>query len=261
MNKSIILITIFIFFAGLFIITNASAMLITPENHYVVGNETYRMNSNMSFSTITMGSNTISFDGIVFEVFSSNPIYINFSYFIGDVNNAGDNVIILRFTTFTNSGLVWFNISGMKTSTSYNVERDGVVIDNPTSDGSGSISFYNNLWSEHEIIIVSGAAAEYNPSAYDPHNFTYIRENLISWSLQGYENALGFLFFPLVFTGIIGYVYIKNQSVVILGVAILIIFAAFGNTLINVDAWVTVMQIIFALAITALFLYWFSKRR
>jgi len=261
MNKSIILITIFIFFAGLFFITNASAMLITPENHYIVGNETYRMNTNMSFSTITMGSNTISFDGIVFEVFSSNPININFSYFISNVNSAGDNVVILRFTAFANSGLVWFNISGMKTSTSYNVERDGSVIDNPTSDGSGCISFYNNLWSEHEIIIISGAAAAYDPAAYDPHNFTYIRENLVSWSLQGYESALGFLFFPLIFTGVIGYVYLKNQSVVILGVAILIIFAAFGNSLINVDAWVTAMQIILALIITALLLFWVSKRR
>jgi len=260
MNKSII-ITIFILFAGLFFITNASAMLITPENHYIVGNETYRMNTNMSFSTITMGSNTISFDGIVFEVFSSNPININFSYFISNVNSAGDNVVILRFTAFANSGLVWFNISGMKTSTSYNVERDGSVIDNPTSDGSGCISFYNNLWSEHEIIIISGAAAAYDPAAYDPHNFTYIRENLVSWSLQGYESALGFLFFPLIFTGVIGYVYLKNQSVVILGVAILIIFAAFGNSLINVDAWVTAMQIILALIITALLLFWVSKRR
>jgi len=49
--------------------------------------------------------------------------------------------------------------------------------------------------------------------------------------------------------------------VVILGVAILIIFAAFGNSLINVDAWVTAMQIILALIITALLLFWVSKRR
>lgn len=80
-------------------------------------------------------------------------------------------------------------------------------------------------------------------------------------SLKGYENALGFLVFPIIFTAIIAYVYLKNQSAVAAVAAILIIFAAFGNHLLGVDPWYSLMYIIVALVVTALVLIFMTKMR
>ena len=97
------------------------------------------------------------------------------------------------------------------------------------------------------------------------HNFTYIQEHLVSWSMQGYETVLGGFVYPLIFTAIIGYVYLKQQSAVAASIGILIILAAFGPILINYAAgvaiWVTIMEIIVFLSITALVLIFFTKWR
>lgn len=94
-----------------------------------------------------------------------------------------------------------------------------------------------------------------------PHNWTYIQENFIEWSFTPYITALGFLFWPIIFTAVIGYIYVKNQSVVVAAVAILIIFAALGNVLANVEGWVSAMQIFTALAMAGLITYFMTKLR
>ena len=93
------------------------------------------------------------------------------------------------------------------------------------------------------------------------HNFTYIQQNLVEWSMQGYIYALGFLAWPLIFSGVVGYVYLKQQSAVAAVVAVLIIFAAFGNAFVGVDIFVSLMYIITALVMTALLLVFLSRRR
>ena len=93
------------------------------------------------------------------------------------------------------------------------------------------------------------------------HNWTYWSEHLFELSMQGYVNVLGFFVWPLIFSAVIGYIYLKNQSVVAAAIAILIIFAAFGNYLVGVDAWYSIMYIIVALAITALVLVFLTKWR
>ena len=74
------------------------------------------------------------------------------------------------------------------------------------------------------------------------------------------ELALGFLFYPLIFTAILGYVYLKNQSVVVLAAAILIFVVAFGNTLFGVGIFGTFLHIIVALAFSVLMLIFISRR-
>ena len=93
------------------------------------------------------------------------------------------------------------------------------------------------------------------------HNFTYIMQHFMEWSMQGYEMVLGVLVWPLIFTAIVGYVYMKNQSAVSAAVAILIIFAGFINALLGVDLWVNLMYLLTSLAITALFLVFLTKVR
>jgi len=93
------------------------------------------------------------------------------------------------------------------------------------------------------------------------HNWTYWHTHLIEQAMLGYQNVLGVFMWPLIFSAIIGYIYLKNQSAVIAAVGILIIFAAFSNALIGVDPWYSLMHILVALVITCLFLVFLTKVR
>ena len=92
------------------------------------------------------------------------------------------------------------------------------------------------------------------------HNWTYITQHFVEWSTQGYETALGFFFWPLVFTGVIGYVYLKNQSLVAAAAVILILFAAFFNAIaLMVQPWINFLYIAVSLIITGVIFGLFYK--
>lgn len=93
------------------------------------------------------------------------------------------------------------------------------------------------------------------------NNFTYWMENFMDQAMLGYNIALGVFVWPLIFTAVIGYVYLKQQSFVAAAVAAMIIIAAFGNYMSGLLIWVNIMYILVALAITGLFLIFLSKRR
>lgn len=93
-------------------------------------------------------------------------------------------------------------------------------------------------------------------------NFTEIMNNFIDFSTQGYTHIFSILFWPIVFTAIIGYVYMKQQSIVAAAVATLLIFAAFGSSLLmGMSAFNSIMLIFTSLALTALVLLFISKVR
>jgi len=92
-------------------------------------------------------------------------------------------------------------------------------------------------------------------------NWTYIMQNFIAWSTQGYITAMGFLFWPVFFASILGYIYLKNQSLLILAAGILIIFAVFGNAIMGVDAFVNILYIGVSLIFTVVILWFFIRRR
>jgi CHASE2 domain-containing sensor protein len=94
------------------------------------------------------------------------------------------------------------------------------------------------------------------------HNITYISQHFLDWALQGYLQILGgSIFWSIIFTVIGVYVYLKQQSVVVWAVAMLIIIAAFGNYLVGVEGWISLIHILIALSITGLFLIFFTKYR
>ena len=95
------------------------------------------------------------------------------------------------------------------------------------------------------------------------HNWTYIWGNFTDWSLSAYTGipVLGTFFWPLIFTAVIGYVYLKQQSFTAAAIVTLILVAAFGNTISGVPYWFTLMHILVALAITGLFLVFLTKLR
>lgn len=94
-------------------------------------------------------------------------------------------------------------------------------------------------------------------------NFTEFKGDIISFSIQGYINILGFFFWPVLFTGIIAYIYLKNQSAVAAVVGVIIIFAGFAGEGIFMNVPVVVMfyQAITALVIAGLFVMIFTRRR
>lgn len=93
------------------------------------------------------------------------------------------------------------------------------------------------------------------------HNFTYWIENFVDLSVLSYVNIFGFFFWPFLFTVIIAYVYFEMESFVAATIVVLIIMSVFGNALMGVDAWVTLMHLFVALVTTALILIFISKRR
>ena len=79
--------------------------------------------------------------------------------------------------------------------------------------------------------------------------------------MQGYETALGVLLWPLLFSGVIGYVYLKQQSYTAGAVAAMIIISVFGNYLLAVPGFMIFIYLFVSLTITALILVFISRRR
>jgi hypothetical protein len=93
------------------------------------------------------------------------------------------------------------------------------------------------------------------------HNFTYIQQHLVEWAMSGYTTVLGVFVWPIIFTGVLGYLYLKNQSLVILAAGILMIMAVFGNALLGVDVFINLLYVATAMIVAALFLIFFVRRR
>ena len=93
------------------------------------------------------------------------------------------------------------------------------------------------------------------------HNFTYIFSHFFEWSLQGYVHLLGFWFWPIVFTTVGGYIYMKQQSVVAWAIGMLILIAIMTNAVVGVNVWFSIMHILVSLVVTGLFLVFITKYR
>ena len=83
-------------------------------------------------------------------------------------------------------------------------------------------------------------------------NFTYIQHHFIWWSTQGYVTVFGFMFLPLFYMGIIGYVYTRMESATAAVVAILVIISAMSEVFMGVPILVSILQIFVALVMSIL---------
>ena len=94
-------------------------------------------------------------------------------------------------------------------------------------------------------------------------NWTDWSSDLFGKSMAGYETAMGVFAWVLIFSGIIAYVYVKQQSYVAAASAGIVILTAFASTgyIIGADSWILLITIIICLAITGLFVLFISKRR
>ena len=85
--------------------------------------------------------------------------------------------------------------------------------------------------------------------------------NFFDQIMLGYETVFGLLLWPLLFMSVIGYVYLKQQSLVAAAVATMIIISVFGNLLVGVDELIIVLYLFVSLALTGLLLVFIGKRR
>ena len=84
---------------------------------------------------------------------------------------------------------------------------------------------------------------------------------LLNYSMASYTNILLVFTYPLIFCGIIGYVYIKQQSVIAAAVVTLILFGAFSSLVVKSGIFITIMHIFVTIAVGALFLLLFTRWR
>lgn len=164
-----------------FIIMNGGG----DDIEFVVDNQTYTTNTAMDFSSVTVDSNFIKFNDTGFFIDCSNTISIILSYIKSDISIAVDGDIVVSFSADTTSGKVWFNLSGFLGGTSYLVKRDNVDFITLTANGSGYISFSNDVWSSHTFDIYqegdsnSEPAAPFNPTPSNGATDRGISTNLI----------------------------------------------------------------------------------
>ena len=94
-------------------------------------------------------------------------------------------------------------------------------------------------------------------------NFSDFTTNFWEYAFRGYYNALGFLFYPLILGGIIGYVYVKTQSALAATVAILLVFVGYGATGIfaNISPFIIFLQIVATLSTVGIIILFLSRWR
>ena len=92
-------------------------------------------------------------------------------------------------------------------------------------------------------------------------NWSDWQSSLVEKSLGPYEAVMGMFFWVIIFTAIIGYVYVKQQSYTAAAVASLILVSALVNHLYGMEAWTNMIIILMSLAFTGLLLIFISKRR
>ena len=83
---------------------------------------------------------------------------------------------------------------------------------------------------------------------------------IIEYSMSAYTNILVGFTYPLIFCGIIGYVYLKQQSVIAAAVVTLVLFVSF-DIVTQVPIFVMVMHIFVTIAVGSLFLLFFTRMR
>ena len=85
--------------------------------------------------------------------------------------------------------------------------------------------------------------------------------NFINKSMFPYEHVMGIGAWAFIFSVVIVYVYVKQQSFTTAAIAGLIILAVFVNFMGGLSSWVNLMYVSIALIIAVVFTILFIRRR
>jgi hypothetical protein len=139
---------------GLILLSSSSlAVLVDTNVKFLVENETYVVQQPMKFHTITIDASYIIFNDTGFYITSPNDIDVTLIYMNTSIDD--DRNKILEFKAGVTSGNVSFVISGLERNINYAVEKNDVRISMFKSNDTGHITFYNDLWSNHNFKIFS----------------------------------------------------------------------------------------------------------
>jgi hypothetical protein len=135
------------------------AVIVDPSMQFVVGNETYMVNSTMVFNQIVIDATFIVFNETGFYVSSPNSITIKLVYIDADVAGAVNGEKVLDFYAIATAGTVGFSLSGFPVNNEYLIKRNGVNHATSVANVSGFISFSNAVWSTQRFQVYQQAAA------------------------------------------------------------------------------------------------------
>ena len=154
--KSVALVFLAINFASTHIIALSSATLyIHTENLYFhVQNEKYNVTPTMLFKQLIHAETYMQFNDTGFHITAPNNINITLHFLNASMLNADELDKLVNFTTYTSSGLAWFNLSGFKPYSNYTVQRDAVNYTDSQANASGYISWNNSLWDTPKNFVV-----------------------------------------------------------------------------------------------------------
>jgi len=93
------------------------------------------------------------------------------------------------------------------------------------------------------------------------YNFTDIIQHFSTWTTQGYYIVFGSLFLPLMYMGIVGYIYVRMRSATAGAIAILVIFTAIGDMFLDVGILVSAFHIFVSLIFAILVVAFLSRMR
>jgi hypothetical protein len=165
MNKKLVIIFLLILLMMFSSYGYAETEIIGSNVRFRCGNEYYYTN-NLSIDPVQInGDEWIQFNTTRFNIDSTNPINISITYLDKNIDTVStQDSIVLTFYADTTSGIVSFNITGLKTGSKYNLYRDGAILSRLTSDANGKISFSNYVWSIHRFDVkTSRSSSSDNP--------------------------------------------------------------------------------------------------
>jgi len=159
---------IFLFFLPLGIMLISVTLGVSADVNYDdstifnIGNENYTFPaSGITFSEVAYNEtgSWIRFNNTDFNVTSTNPINISVSYLNSNIPSAENKEKTLEFDANTNSGLVYFNLSGFRSNTKYTVTRtddSGNEYMSVYETSGGILRFTNDDWSTGTFTIHQG---------------------------------------------------------------------------------------------------------
>jgi len=201
-------------------------------------------------------------DDITVRVDTSNLVVVNISE-VNSSNGTGLAVgtTVFRFNASCIGGDVGIIYVGNITRGMYDVYSNNVLVGEDIGRGDFKIGF--SSWSDKDIDIkFAGIGA---PMPFGDVNWSNISGNWSEFFLLGYKGIFGNWTYPLIFLGIIGYVYAINRSAVSAAALICIVFGVFGVTDIfatsSTAGFSLLSWVITIVSFAALFVTLFMRRR
>jgi len=158
LNKKILLLI------GLIVLTlvgKVSAVQVCPPTTFNIQNEYYRFSTCFNFSVIQVNTTEITFNTTVFNITSTNQINITFY--------ALANYTLINFISNTTSpGTVWFNITGLQTSTNYTILVNNTYNTTNTTTSRGNLSFELSHGAGNRNIYIRASTTQVRITAKKP---------------------------------------------------------------------------------------------